>query len=133
MWLLIFCARYCNNTPPRNPTSATGIVLLQAPGDRLGENNGSTSKVYESHPPGSFLRLFWDQQLQAIKTKDRHQLRWHPTIVKWCLNLKLMSSRTYNALRSTIVLPLECTLRDYTHCFESKPGFDDKLDKQLMK
>ena len=93
----------------------------------------STSKVYESHPPGSFLRLFWDQQLQAIETKDRRQLRWHPMIVKWCLNLKLMSSRSYNAVRSTLVLPSERTLRDYTHCFESKPGFDDELDKQLMK
>ena len=95
--------------------------------------NESTNTVYESHPPGSFLRLFWDHQLQAIKTIDRRQLRWHPMIVKWCLNLKLMSSRTYNALRSTLVLPSERTLRDYTHYFESKPGFDDEVDKQLMK
>lgn len=93
----------------------------------------SSSKVYESHPPGSFLRLFWDQQLEAIKTKDRRQLRWHPMMVKWCLNLKLMSGRAYNALRSTLVLPSERTLRDYTHYFESKPGFDSELDKQLMK
>lgn len=93
----------------------------------------STSKVYKSHPPGSFLRLFWDSQLEALKTKDRRQLRWHPMIIKWCLNLKLMSSRTYSALRSTLVLPSERTLRDYTHCFESKAGFDDELDKQLMK
>ena len=93
----------------------------------------STSKVHELHPPGSFLRLFWDHQLQATRIKDRRQLRWHPMIVKWCLNLKLMSGRTYNALRSTLVLPSERTLRDYTHCFDCKPGFDHELDKQLMK
>ena len=81
----------------------------------------STSKVHELHPPGSFLRLFWDHQVQATRIKDRRQLRWHPMIVKWCLNLKLMSGRTYNALRSTLVLPSERTLRDYTHCFDSKP------------
>jgi biotin operon repressor len=101
--------------------------------DLEGVMEDSTSKVHESHPPGSFLHLFWDHQLQAIRTKDRRQIRRHPMIVKWCLNLKLMSCRTYNALRSTLVLPSERTLRDYTHCFDSKPGFDHELDKQLMK
>ena len=57
----------------------------------------STNNVHETYPPGSFLHLFWDQQLEAMKTRDRHQLRWHPMLVKWCLNLKLMSGRVYNA------------------------------------
>ena len=30
----------------------------------------STSKVHELHPPGSFLCLFWDHQLQANRIKD---------------------------------------------------------------
>ena len=94
----------------------------------------STNKVHETYTPGSFLRLFWDQQLEAMKTKDRRQLRWHPMLNKWCLNSKLMSGRVYNSLRSTLILPSERTLKGlYTHCFESKAGFDVELDKQLMK
>lgn len=44
--------------------------------------------------------------------------------------LKLVSSRAYSA---TLVLPSEHTLRDYIYCFDSKPGFDNELDKLLMK
>lgn len=91
------------------------------------------NEIHKSHPPGSFLRLFWDQQLQAIKTTDHRQLRWHPMIVKWCLNLKHISSAAYNALRNTLVLPSDRTLRDYTHYIDSRAGFDDNVDKQLMK
>ena len=32
------------------------------------------------------------------------EIRRHQIIVNWCLNLKLISSRTYSALRSTLVL-----------------------------
>ena len=52
-------------------------------------------------------------------------------IVKWCLNLKLMSCRTYNALRSTLVLPSERTPRDYTHCFDSKLDHDNMHSELL--
>ena len=92
-----------------------------------------TEEIEKAHSPGSFLRLFWEHQLQAIKTSDRRQLRWHPMIVKWALHLKLQSSSAYRTLRSTLVLPSEHTLRDYTHFYETKSGFDENVDKQLMK
>jgi hypothetical protein len=71
-----------------------------------------TSEIEETYPAGSFLRLFWDQQLMALRSKERRQVRWHPMIIKWCLNLKFMSSRAYGALRSVLSLPSERTLRD---------------------
>ena len=91
-----------------------------------------TSEIRDKHPPGSFLRLFWDQQLMAVQTKERRQLRWHPMIIKWCLNLKFLSSGAYGALRSVLSLPSERTLRDYTHWIDSTPGFHADVDKQLM-
>lgn len=54
-------------------------------------------------------------------------------IIKWCLNLKFMSSRACGALRSVLSLPPECTLRDYTHWIDSSPGFHADVDKQLME
>ena len=56
-------------------------------------------------------------------------------LIKWCLNLKLLLSSSYRALRSSgvLVLPSERTLRDYTHWVESASGFSCDLDRQLMK
>lgn len=59
------------------------------------------------------------------------QVRWHPVIIKWRLNLKLLSSSVYHALRTSgfIKLPSERTLRDYSNYFS---GFMDEVGKQLM-
>ena len=96
--------------------------------------NENTSKVLQSYPEGSFQRLFWQQQLEALKVKDKRQVRWHPALIRWCLHLKLMSTCTYDALRSTGVLTLPCerTLRDYTHWMEAGPGFINQVDQHLM-
>ena len=90
--------------------------------------------VQQQYEKDSFQRLFWEQQIKSIKLKDRRQVRWHPAIIKWCLNLKLISSGAYGALRSSgvLVLPSERTLRDYTHWINPDPGFTEAVDKQLM-
>ena len=92
-----------------------------------------TPEIQEAYPTGSFLRHFWDQQLMAVKSKEHRQVRWHPMIIKWCLNLKFLSSKAYCALRSVLSLPSERTLRDYTHWIHSSPGFHADVDKQLME
>ena len=92
-----------------------------------------TEEIQGKYPPNSFLRLFWDQQLMALKTKERRQARWHPMIIKWCLNLKFLSSRAYGALQSVLTLPSERTLRDYSHWIDSSPDLHADVDKQLME
>ena len=56
-------------------------------------------------------------------------------MIKWCLNLKLLSSAAYHCLRSSgfVNLPSERTLLDYTHFFKSKPGFQIEVEQMLMK
>ena len=73
------------------------------------ENN---SQVEENFPEGSFRRLFWEQQFQAAKTRDVRQMRWHPCMIRWCLNLKLLSSAAYHSLRTSgfLKLPSERTM-----------------------
>ena len=94
------------------------------------ENNSQVEKYF---PEGSFRRLFWDQQFQAAKTRDARQMQWHPCMIRWCLNLKLLSSAAYHSLCTSgfLKLPSERTLRDYTHFIKSKAGFNSELDQLL--
>ena len=93
----------------------------------------NNAQIEEHFPDGSFRRLFWDQQFMAAKARDARQMRWHPCMIRWCLNLKLLSSAAYHSLRTSgfIKLPSERTLRDYTHYIESKAGFSGELDQLL--
>ena len=56
-------------------------------------------------------------------------------MIKWCLNLQLLSSSAYQAVKSSgvLVLPSERTLRDYTHYMRSDPGFSQSVDRELIK
>ena len=104
---------------------------LQA--DLLSIMNEKTEAIYKAYPPGSFSRLFWDEQLRAASVANARQIHWHPLIIKCCLNLKLISSGAYHALRSSgfVTLPSERTLRDYTHYFKEKLGFQKEILAQL--
>ncbi len=95
----------------------------------------NTSDIHKAFPEGSFRRVFWDQQLENSKKGDARQYKWHPLIIKWCLNLKLMSSATYHAMRSSgfITLPSERTLRDYTNYIKCVPGYQQEVVDMMMK
>ena len=102
--------------------------------DLVGIMNESSDEIKKAYPEGSFARLFWEEQVKAATVCDARQVRWHPFIIKWCLNLKLMSSSVYHALQISgfITLPSERTLRDYTHYFVNKPWFQDEVNQQLV-
>ena len=55
-------------------------------------------------------------------------------MIKWCLNLKWMSSSAYSALRTSgvLTLPSQRILRDYTHFIKPEVGFSDEVDIQLL-
>lgn len=95
----------------------------------------SDCDINKCFPEGSFKRLFWEEQVKMAKHKDARQMRWHPTIIRMCLNIKLLSTSTYHALRTAgfMKLPSERTLRDYTHYFKNKAGFSEDVDSMLSK
>ena len=97
--------------------------------------NENTNSVREAYAKGTFSRLLWDEQLKATTAKNPCQIRWHPMLIKWCLNLKLLPSSAYHALRTSgfLTLPSERTLRDYLHYFVSKPGFQNEVHQQLLE
>lgn len=84
-------------------------------------------------PDGSFRKLFWQQQMKALSCKDPRQRRWHPLMIKWCLNLKLISSAAYHNLQASgmLVLPSDRTLRDYSNVVKSAEGFSLAVIQQL--
>ena len=90
-----------------------------------------TKEISQKYAENTFHRLFWDQQLEALKVQDKRQVRWHPMMIRWCLSLKLLSSASYHALRSSnlLVLPNDQTLRDYIHFVKSKPVFHHGIDE----
>ena len=100
--------------------------------DLLEVMNNHNDEVCKIYPEGTFARLFWKEQQKAASAKSK---RWHPLMIKWCLNLKLMSSSAYHTLRTSgfIQLPSERTLRDYTHYFKSTSGFYPELNEQLKR
>lgn len=67
--------------------------------------------------------------MRAARVKDSRQMCWHPLIIHWCLNLKLISSAAYHATRSAgfIKLPSERTLCDYTRVVQLE------VNQQLQK
>ena len=80
---------------------------------------------WEGHWPGLSWRKLCKvfEQLHAKTTKEFRQVCWHPLIIQWWLNLKLLSSSAYHATRTAgfIKLPSERTLSDYTHIISKSP------------
>ena len=97
--------------------------------------NENTDDIRKRYAKGTFARLLWDEQVKAATAKTPRQIRWHPMLIKWCLNLKLLSNSAYNALRTTgfLTLPSERTLRDYIHYFSNKSGFQNEVHQRLME
>eukprot|EP00118_Oscarella_pearsei_P005657 m.26027 g.26027 ORF g.26027 m.26027 type:complete len:212 (+) comp29073_c0_seq1:325-960(+) len=94
-----------------------------------------TNDMEKILPPGSFKQLFWKQQAKALKARNLQGMSWHPVIIMWALNIKLISSAAYHAIRSSgfLVLPSERSLRDYTHFFHNKSGFAKEVNNMLVK
>lgn len=95
----------------------------------------NSDKVLNEFPEESFQRLFWQQQLANAKKKGPNQYRWHPMIVKWCLNMRLISGASYHAMRTSgfISLPSERSLRDYTNYIKATPGLHFNVLKQMKE
>ncbi len=92
--------------------------------------NENDSNVSRDFPEGTFPRLLWDKQRKAASLKNTEGMKWHPLVIKLCLNLKLLSESAYSALHNSgfLTLPSERTLRDYSNVFESKMGIQIEGD-----
>lgn len=42
----------------------------------------NSSSVKEHFPPGSFSRIFWEQQEKAVKMTNAKSMRWEPAMIR---------------------------------------------------
>ena len=89
-------------------------------------------------PP--FIKLFWEEQQKHISSSSPTSVRYHPMIIKFCLNLAAKSSSAYKDLRygsttgtGILVLPSLRTLRDYKNYIRPARGFNPEVIKELAK
>ena len=59
-------------------------------------------------------------------------MRWHPSVIRWCLSIKSKSAKVYGDMKSFLSLPSNRTLFDYTHYMEHGLGVNPRVVEQLI-
>ena len=92
-----------------------------------------TQDVKDSFPVDSPQRVFWEQQAKYNALRDKRQMRWHPLMIRFALNLKYLSSSAYRGIMESglISLPSERTLIDYTHWITPHSGVQYEFIEHL--
>ena len=84
---------------------------------------------FESSP---MMKLFWQQQQKVMGYGDARQMRWHPTMIRFCLSIALKSPSAYDQLSKVLKLPSRRRLRDYKNVIKPKAGFNKDVIKELI-
>ena len=75
-----------------------GVALTQKDSDDISSVLSDVSPLVKNFSEGSILRIFWEQQVKYNSLKDRRQMRWHPLLIRFALNLKYSSTSAYTVL-----------------------------------
>jgi hypothetical protein len=75
------------------------------------------AEIKDDNTLNEYQRLLMSEQLKYNQLRDKRSMRWHPTIVKWCLYIQSKSPKGYKSLKESgfLSLPSERTLYDYSH------------------
>ena len=94
-----------------------------------------TPLVEKNYPPNTPQRIFWDQQILFNSLKNPRQMKWHPFMIRFALNLKYLSTSAYKALCLSGVIHLlsERTLSDYTHWTTPHSGVQLEFIEELSR
>ncbi|XP_023931482.1 uncharacterized protein LOC106172704 [Lingula anatina] len=77
--------------------------------------------------------LLWDQQKKKqAELSNKKSMRWHPMMIRWCLQLKSISRAAYDLINKSgfFSLPTSRTLCDYEHYTSLSPG---KVNAHFLK
>ena len=85
-------------------------------------------------PP--FMTFFWEEEQKYVQSSSKSSIRYHPMIIKYCLNLAAKSFSTYSDLRydsksgsGILLLPSLRTLRDDKNYIKPTRGFNPAVIK----
>ena len=86
-------------------------------------------------PP--FVKFFWEEEQKYVQSSSKSSIRYHPMIIKYCLNLAAKSFSTYSDLRydsksgsGILLLPSLRTLRDDKNYIKPTRGFNPAVIKE---
>ena len=74
------------------------------------------------------MNFFWEEQQKYVQSSSKSSIRYHPMIIKYCLNLAAKSSSTYSDLQC---LPSLRTLRDYKNYIKPTRGLIQQSPRSL--
>lgn len=82
-----------------------------------------------------FHKLFLQQQLKASQVKSATAMRWHPLMIRFALQLKMLSSTTYTTMAKSgfLRLPSDRTLFDYSHAMATQEGCHTEIIQDVAK
>ena len=92
-----------------------------------------STSIDKRYPTESPQRIFWEEQQKYNSLRDKRQMRWHPLVIRFALNLKYMSTSAYRAVHQSgiISLPSQRTLSDYTHWASAHSGVQIEFVEHL--
>lgn len=77
-------------------------------------------------------QMFLHQQFKAGNLKDKRQMRWHPTLIRFALLVRSTSAAGYDSMKEAglVTLPSERTLFDYSNIMPRREGcVKEKFDR----
>ena len=86
-----------------------------------------------------FMQLFWEEQ-ESYLGSSKSGIRFHPQIIRFCLNLASKSPAAYDELQydektgsGVLVLPSKRRLRDYKNYIRPQRGFNAEIIQELKE
>ena len=64
----------------------------------LGEDFNTLFSGCDKKDVPNFMKLFWEEQQKYIKSSSASSVRYHPMIIRFCLNLAAKSTSSCNDL-----------------------------------
>ena len=95
----------------------------------------NTADVVKQWGPDSPQRLFWEQQMKRLGCKDPRGMRWHPTIIRWCISLYMKGPSSYEQLTRSgfVALPSISTIKSYLQFTDPNPGVNADVLQILVE
>ncbi|XP_078384405.1 uncharacterized protein LOC144666868 isoform X1 [Oculina patagonica] len=92
------------------------------------EDHEDLSAIWNSLPKDNIpedMKCLWEQQNKLARTK-KNGYRWHPKIMRLCIELYCKNPRVLDPLREVLILPSNKTIRQNKNRVEETSGWNDK-------
>ncbi|KXJ22079.1 hypothetical protein AC249_AIPGENE3500 [Exaiptasia diaphana] len=79
------------------------------------------------------MEELWKQQKSLLECKNSNAYRWHPKIMRLCLDLYCKNPHVLDPLREFLILPSNKTIRLYKNKVKESPGWNDEVLRWCAK